>query len=243
MKKKLNIAVFLAMIAFSVVIVLNLFNISIRDSAKYQAMANNNQFKSTVITAGRGSIYDTNGKILAQSATVYSIVLNPHRLSEADNEKIDPETGKTEAVRMADSCAKILTEELDVTEEEVREQLKDTEKKWALVAKKIEKPVADKILQRASDEGLGDLIGTEVDTKRYYPQGTLAASVIGFTNYEGDGVYGVESYYNDYLKGVDGKILSAVDGFGNEMPYKNDKMYESQDGNSLYLTLDMTLQY
>lgn len=243
MKKKLNIAVFLSMIAFSVVIVLNLFNISIRDSAKYQAMANNNQFKSTVITAGRGSIYDTNGKILAQSATVYSIVLNPHRLSEADNEKIDPETGKTEAVRMADSCARILAEELDVTEEEVREQLKDTEKKWALVAKKIEKPVADKILQRASDEGLGDLIGTEVDTKRYYPQGTLAASVIGFTNYEGDGVYGVESYYNDYLKGVDGKILSAVDGFGNEMPYKNDKMYESQDGNSLYLTLDMTLQY
>lgn len=243
MKKKLNIVVFLAMIAFSVVIVLNLFNISIRDSAKYQAMANNNQFKSTVITAGRGSIYDTNGKILAQSATVYSIVLNPHRLSEADNERTDPETGKTEAVRMADSCTKILTEELDVTEEEVREQLKDTEKKWALVAKKIEKPVADKILQRASDEGLGDLIGTEVDTKRYYPQGTLAASVIGFTNYEGDGVYGVESYYNDYLKGVDGKILSAVDGFGNEMPYKNDKMYESQDGNSLYLTLDMTLQY
>ncbi|MDE7289500.1 MAG: PASTA domain-containing protein, partial [Oscillospiraceae bacterium] len=69
------------------------------------------------------------------------------------------------------------------------------------------------------------------------------ASVIGFTNFDGDGVYGVERYYNEYLKGVDGKIISAVDGYGDEMPYKNDKMYESQDGNSVYLTLDMTLQY
>ena len=244
MKKKLNLAIFPAMIAFSVIIVVNLFGISITNNGKYQAMANNNQFQSTVVNANRGSIYDANGKILAQSATVYSIILNPNRLNDADNEKVVEETGKTERQRQIDACVTILTEELDnVTAGEIQKKLSDLNSKWSLVAKRIEKPIADKILLRASDEGLGDLIYTNVDTRRYYPQGTLAASVIGFTNYEGDGVYGVESYYNDYLKGVDGKIISAVDAFGNEMPYKNDKIYDSQDGNSLYLTLDMTLQY
>ncbi|MGN0553679.1 MAG: penicillin-binding transpeptidase domain-containing protein [Oscillospiraceae bacterium] len=244
MKKKLNLVIFPLMIAFSVVIVINLFRISVTDSTKYQAMANNNQFQSTVVNANRGSIYDTNGKILAQSATVYSIILNPHRLLDSDDEKISEETGKTERQRKIEACVTILTEELDnVTAEEIKKKLSVTDSKWSCVAKSIEKPIADKILLRASNEKLGDLIYTEVDTKRYYPQGTLAASVIGFTNYEGDGVYGVESYYNDYLKGVDGKIISAVDAFGNEMPYKNDKIYESQDGNSVYLTLDMTLQY
>lgn len=244
MKKKLNLFIFPAMIIFSVIIVINLFGISITNNAKYQAMANNNQFQSTVVNANRGSIYDANGKILAQSATVYSIILNPYRLSESDNEKISEETGKTERQRKIDACVTILTEELDnVTAEEIKEKLSNMDSKWSLVAKSIEKPIADKILLRASNENLGDLIYTNVDTRRFYPQGTLAASVIGFTNYEGDGVYGVESYYNDYLKGVDGKIISAVDAFGNEMPYKNDKIYDSQDGNSIYLTLDMTLQY
>lgn len=244
MKKKLNLAIFPAMIAFSVIIVINLFGISITNNGKYQAMANNNQFQSTVVNANRGSIYDANGKILAQSATVYSIILNPNRLNDADNEKIVEETGKTERQRRIDACVTILTEELDnVTADEIKKKLSNLDSKWALVAKQIEKPIADKILLRASDEDLGDLIYTNVDTRRYYPQGTLAASVIGFTNYEGDGVYGVESYYNDYLKGVDGKIISAVDANGNEMPYKNDKIYDSQDGNSVYLTLDMTLQY
>ena len=176
MKKKLNLVIFPAMIAFAVIIVLNLFRISITDNAKYQAMANNNQFKSTIVNANRGSIYDTNGKILAQSATVYSITLNPNRLADSDNEKISEETGKTERQRKIDACVTILTEELDnVTAGEIQKKLSDLNSKWALVAKRIEKPIADKILMRASNEGLGDLIGTEVDTKRYYPQGTLAA--------------------------------------------------------------------
>lgn len=244
MKRSLTLVIFPLMIAFAALIVVNLFNISVKDNAKYQAMANNNQFQSTVVAANRGSIYDSNGKILAQSATVYSICLNPNRLLDFDSEKLIAETGKTERQTKLESCIQILCEELDnMNEAELKEKLADTGSKWKMVAKSIEKPVADKILLRASDCGLSDLIFTEADTKRYYPQGTLAASVIGFTNYEGDGVYGVESYYNDYLKGVDGKIISAVDAFGDEMPYKNDKIYDSQDGNSLYLTIDMTLQY
>lgn len=244
MKRRLNIIVLSALMAFTGWIVYNMAKTSIVENSKYQAMANEQQFGSTTIKANRGSIFDSNGKILAQSATVYTIVINPHRLAEADDTEPNPETGVTEHQRKLDAAIKILTEELDnVTAESLREKFAKEDSKWQVVAKYIEKPVADKILSRRDEERLGDLIYTNVDTKRYYPQGELAAAVVGFTNFDGDGIYGVESYYNDYLKGVDGKIISATDANGNEMPYKNDKNYESQDGNSVYLTLDMTLQY
>lgn len=252
MRFKLNLVVLPLFLAFTGWIVVSLFKTSITENNKYQALANENQFKSTIVKANRGSIYDTNGKILAQSATVYSICVNPNRIYEQQKDELKKSGGDTEtenavpeSQRMINAAATILSEELNVTYDFVVQKLTTNgeDSQWAQIAKSIEKPVADKIAERASEEKLGDLIFNELDTKRYYPQAELAASVIGFTNFDGDGVYGIESYYNEYLKGVDGKIISARDGFGNEMPYKNDKMYESQDGNSVYLTLDMTLQY
>lgn len=240
MKRTLNVWVLLVLIAFACAIVVNMFKISITDNEKYQVLANENQFGSTIVKANRGSIFDSNGKILAQSATVYSIIINPHALSQ-----VLENSGEEEFERQRDAAANILTEELsEVTYDEVVKKFEKTTVKWVCIKKQIEKPVADRILERADEEKLvGNLIYTEQDTKRYYPQGELAAAVIGFTNYEGNGIYGIESYYNDYLAGVDGKVISATDAQGNAMPYKNDKIYAAQDGNSLYLTVDMTLQY
>lgn len=251
MRFKLNLVVLPLFLAFTGWILVSLFETSITDNLKYQTLANDTQFKSKTVRANRGSIYDSNGKILAQSATVYSICVDPIVLSDQQKkEKKAEEDGggseKLESERMIDAAATILSEELggNVTYDYVVKKLTENpDTHWALIAKSVEKPVDDKIFARASEEKLGGLIYHDLDTKRYYPQGELAAAVIGFTNYDGDGVYGVESYYNDYLKGVDGKVISAVDAYQNEMPYKNDKIYDAQDGNSLYLTLDMTLQY
>ncbi len=246
MKLKLNLIILPIFLVIAVIVITQLVRVSIIDAEKYQNMANESQFGSTVIKANRGSIYDANGKTLAQSATVYSIIINPYRLEGLKkNETVDPETGKTEYQRQLDAVITILTEELDnLTADDIKEKFKNTNSQWACVAKYVDKTVADIILARADEENLEhDMIYTETDTKRYYPQGMLAASVIGFTNYDGDGIYGIESYYNDYLKGVDGKIVSANDALGNEMPYKNDNIHEAQDGNSVYLTIDMTLQY
>lgn len=254
MRFKLNLVVVPLFLAFTGWILVSLFKTSITDSEKYQTLANDTQFASKTVKANRGSIYDANGKILAQSATVYSICVDPNMIytqqqKELKEKESNPENYDENAVpeseRMIDAAAAILSEELDVTYDYAVKQLtaNGSTSRWAQIAKSVEKPVADNIIARAAEENLGSLIFTELDTKRYYPQGELAAAVIGFTNFDGDGVYGVESYYNDYLKGVDGKVISAVDAFQNEMPYKNDKIYESQDGSSLYLTLDMTLQY
>lgn len=254
MRFKLNIIVLPIFLLFTGWIMVSLFRTSITDNLKYQTLANETQFESKVVKANRGSIYDTNGKILAQSATVYSICVDPNMIytlqkKELEEKKSDPENQGEKAVpeseRMVDAAATILSEELSVTYDFAVKQLTTNgeNSKWAQIAKSVEKPVRDRIIARAEEESLGNLIYDQLDTKRYYPQGELAAAVIGFTNFDGDGVYGVESYYNDYLKGVDGKVISAVDAFRNEMPYKNDKIYDAQDGSSLYLTLDMTLQY
>ncbi len=238
MKRKLNIAVLGILIIFIVFIMVNLFDTAVTNNAMYQSLANENQFKSTILKAGRGSIYDANGKILAQSATVYSINIDPLKWQKVL--KDDPQ----EAERQLKACQEILSDELsDIDTGEIERKLAEGTSHWANAAMKIEKPVTDKILSRSSEEKLAGLIYADLDTRRYYPQNELAAAVIGFTNYDGDGIYGIESQYNDFLKGVDGKIISATDANGNEMPYKNDKMYAQQDGNSLYLTLDMNLQY
>ena len=251
MRFKLNLVVLPLFLAFTGWILVSVFETSITDNLKYQTLANDNQFKSKTVKANRGSIYDANGKILAQSATVYSICVDPNMVyvqqQKEAREKADgkEQEGIPESQRMIDAAATILSEELNVTYDFAVEKLtaNGANSHWANIAKSIEKPKADDIIARAAEEDISGLIFRDLDTKRYYPQGELAAAVIGFTNYDGDGIYGVESYYNDYLKGVDGKVISAVDAFQNEMPYKNDKIYDAQDGNSLYLTLDMNLQY
>jgi stage V sporulation protein D (sporulation-specific penicillin-binding protein) len=106
----------------------------------------------------------------------------------------------------------------------------------------VEKDVADEIVEYFDTLNL-TFIGTEATTKRYYPQNELAAAVIGFTNGDGDGQYGLEYQYDDYLAGVDGRIISAQAANGEEMPYRYSTTYEAEDGASLYLTLDTTIQY
>ncbi len=247
MKRRLNISILAITGAFALYAFANLYDASITNNVSYSAMANNTQFQSTTVTANRGTIYDANGQILAQSATVYNIIISPNELKGVDDEAI-LESGLTEKERQIQECATILTEELGTVDyDEIVEYFynEDTSNRaWIKVASKVNKVVASSILTRADELELEyNLIYTEEDTTRYYPQGDMAASVIGFTNYDGDGIYGVEAYYNDYLAGVDGKTITATDANGNEMPYKNDKTYDAQDGSSVYLTIDSTLQY
>lgn len=242
MKNRLSIYVALGMSVFTVYVLVNLFKTSVTEHNKYAAMANDSQFTSTTVEAARGTIYDANGLTLAQSATVYNVIISPAVITKADSEDMDDD----EKERQIKAAARIISEETGCDAGKVTGAFenKDTRgKKWFKCASRVDKQVVTNILTRATEEKLErGLIYTEEDTKRVYIYGDMAASVIGFTNYDGDGVYGVEAYYNDYLAGVNGKIISATDGMGQEMPYKNDKNFAAQDGNSLYLTIDSNLQ-
>ncbi|MDE7295458.1 MAG: PASTA domain-containing protein [Oscillospiraceae bacterium] len=243
MKNRLSIYVAFALFAFTVYVIVNLFRTSVKEHDRYAAMANDNQFTSTTVEAARGTIYDANGVTLAQSATVYNIIISPAAITKLDSDEMDDD----EKERQIKTCARIISEETGCDENKILNAFENKEtrgKQWFKCASRVDKQILTNITTRASEDGLaGNLIFSEEDTKRVYPNNDLAAAVIGFTNYDGDGVYGVEAYYNDYLAGVDGKIISATDAQGNEMPYKNDKNFAAQNGNSLYLTIDSTLQY
>lgn len=226
--KRASLLVMLLTFIFAILLVGNIFKISIIDSEKYQEYANNSQFTSINIAANRGSIYSADGNILAQSATAFKVILDPKTFNQKWADK-------------KDITVNFLAETLEVDEKTIIDKF-NKDSKYQVLKTKVEKPIVDKITEFLKENEIGG-ITTEEDTKRYYPQGDLAASVIGFTNYDGDGWYGVEAYYDNELSGVDGKVISAKDGKQQEMPYKNSKLYEAKDGNSLVLTIDTTLQY
>ncbi|MGN1412577.1 MAG: penicillin-binding transpeptidase domain-containing protein [Oscillospiraceae bacterium] len=227
--KRASLVVMVIMFVFAILLIGNIFKISVIDSEKYQEYANNSQFSSINISANRGSIYSSDGSILAQSATVFKIILDPTTFNEKYPDK-------------KDITIDFLAETLNIDEKTLIDKFNAEDSRYQVLKTKVEKPIVDKITQFLQDNNLS-CITTDEDTKRYYPQGDLAASVIGFTNYDGDGWYGIEAYYDDELSGVDGKVISAKDGKQQEMPYKNSKLYEAKDGNSLVLTIDTTLQY
>jgi stage V sporulation protein D (sporulation-specific penicillin-binding protein) len=213
----------------AIALVCNIFKISVIDNAKYQELANSNQFNSITISASRGSIYSSDGSILAQSATVFKVYIDPQSFNDNDADK-------------KDITVDFLAELLDLDEKTIIDKMNKFESRYQVLKTKVEKPVIDELNEFLTENGITS-ISTEEDTKRYYPQNDLCASVIGFTNYDGEGWYGIEAYYDDELSGVDGKVISATDGNQQEMPYRNSKFYEAQDGNSLVLTIDTTLQY
>lgn len=235
MRKRVYIGVFVFVLIFTVYICVNLFNISVLKSEYYRAKANNQQLDSFPINANRGTIYDTNGKILAQSSTVWDVIITPSDIAEFDPDK-------TEAIcrKLSDICQVDYDTLMDACSKDKNDEFL----RYYVVKRKVGKDVVDEISKFKTENKLALYsIYTVENTKRDYPNDSLAASVIGFTNFNGDGVYGVEAYYDDYLQGVDGKIVTARDAAGGAMPYEYETRYSAKDGNSLYLTIDAVLQY
>lgn len=267
MKIRANGLILTMTLVMAFLLILNIFNISVVNHDEYIGMANSRQFGSIEIPAKRGSIYDTNGTILAQSATVYRIYVDPGLFRsemetiEANNQKYieaaaeaakkgEPSTADIiDTAALKEQIINYLSEQLKIEKKKVSDAF-EAKSNYVVLKKQVEKNTADKILEYVTNVPVTgssrhpnlSSITRESDTKRYYPQNELAASVIGFNNADGRGVYGIEAYYDDYLSGIDGKTITAKDANGNEMPYRYSKTYDAQDGNDVYLTIDMTLQ-
>ncbi len=246
-------------------VAVNFFRISVIQNRKYQEMANDQHFGSIIISAHRGSIYDAKGTPLAKSASVYKIFLDPTKFREElkdmqkeidkrekekaagtykpeydeNGNEIDPLPESADAFR-AESI-QFLSEKLGVAPEKINKAM-DAKNQYSVLQDQVEKPVADEVLAYFNKYSLISL-DEEEDTKRYYPHSELAAPVIGFTAASGDGIYGLEAYYDDYLSGVDGRTISAKDSHGDALPYRYSKTYEAKNGDDIYLTIDSDIQY
>ena len=170
------------------------------------------------IKAARGKIIDRNGKVLATNRTVCTVSVI-HSQIENPEEVIS-----------------VLCKELGLSEETVRKRVEKVSSIERIKAN-VDKEVGDKI------RGY-DLAGVKVDEdyKRYYPYDTLASKVLGFTGSDNQGIIGLEVYYEEYLKGIDGMILTQTDARGIELDGEAEERAEAVAGNNLHLTLDYNIQ-
>ncbi len=226
-------------ILFSGISGVRLVNIMIMNGEKYQAEASEQQLYDSLITAPRGDIYDKNMQVLARSTTAWTVYITPNGIHKIDDE------GDKELVKK--TIAENLSEILELEYDKVYEQ---TEKRsyYVIVKKKIDKSVADKVREFLSDERYEDLelvryVGLDETTKRYYPNDTLASVVLGFVGSDDQGLGGIESYYDNELTGIAGRVVAAKSAAGTDMPLTYERVEEATKGKSLVLTLDSYIQY
>lgn len=198
------------------------------DHDKYEEKAIRNQTRTTSVTASRGTIYDRNMNVLAASSSVENIFLDP---LELEQNKVD-----------VDGLSTALARILDLDASWIKEQAADTKYRYKMLKRRQTQDVCDQVRAYISEN---KIIGVhlEPDSMRYYPYGTLAAQLLGFTNTENVGSEGLESYYNSYLEGTAGAVITTKGNNETEMLYSYEKYYQASDGDSVVLTIDTTVQY
>ena len=185
------------------------------------------------VVADRGKIYDRNGVLLATSITTYRVFIAPRVIAEAsraDNLMYD--------ALIADGLCSIL----DVEKDYILTQTTYTKYLDRTLARNVDEDVAANVRKFIADNDLENMVFLQAGTKRYYPHGTLACHVLGFTGSDGAGQYGLELSYNSVLAGTNGRYITARDSHGNEMPYEYQSYIEAQDGYSIVTTLDINVQ-
>ena len=131
---------------------------------------------------------------------------------------------------------------LEIEQETVEKSLaKNTA--YDVIARRVEKDVADQVREFVSSNDLGQYISILDDPKRYYPYNDFAAHVIGFVGSDNQGLAGLEAQYEEYLRGEDGRVIAAKNANNTDMPVEYEKYIEAKDGNSLVLTIDETIQH
>ena len=215
----------------------SLVNIMIINGEKYQSKASEQQLYDSLVTAPRGDIYDRNMQIMATSTTAWTVYITPNGIKKIND------TAKKELVRT--TIAKGLSEILEVDYETVYNNT-DKNSYYEIVKKKIDKATADKVRQFIKDNKdleITKYIGLDETTKRYYPNDNLASVVLGFVGADEQGLAGIESYYDNELTGIAGRIVAAKNATGTDMPFTYEKVEEATKGNSLVLTIDSYIQY
>ena len=219
-----------------VLLFFRLFDLQITRHEELQSKAVNQQTRRTVVTASRGTIYDTAGNILAISSSAETIILSPLEIDKALNDTENPVTWTK------DSLAAGLAEILGKDAASIRKRMDNVKSQYELIQLRADEEVAAKVRAYVEENKISG-VHLVADTKRYYPYGSLAAQVIGFVGDDNTGLYGLEAYYEEELEGQSGLVISAKDQAENDMLYTYEQYFAAKNGSDLTLTLDTTIQY
>ncbi len=195
------------------------------DHEFYSKRALEQQTTDSAISAKRGNILDCNGVVLAQSATVWDIVIDPSAI-EDDGKRAE----------LAEGLAEIL----DLDFETVYAQTKKNNR-YERVKRRVEMATAERVREFVAQKKI-TCVTFEDNSKRYYPYGNFASHIIGFTGADNQGLEGVEAYYDGYLRGTDGRVMSSRNTLTGELTSKYETRIEPVDGYDLYLTLNQGVQ-
>lgn len=223
-KKRMRNTLFISFLIFTLLIC-RIGWIQFVQGSELQTMAYVQQTLNRSINPKRGTIYDANKNILAVSATVETITINPTNIALEDKEKV----------------ARALS---DIFELEYEVVLKKVKKKTSIetIVKKVDKEKADELRKWMNDNNILTGINIDEDTKRYYPYSNLASNVIGFTGSDNQGLDGIEAKFDKQLKGTQGKILKSTDAKGVDIENESESYVPAVDGSDLVLSIDMTIQ-
>lgn len=206
-----------------------LYKLQIIDHEKYESMAIEQQLRSVPSSAMRGTIYDTNRNTLAVSASVDNVYLSPQEIEMYGEDR--------------DLIARGLSEILGMDYDEIYEKSGQKGSWYVTVARKLEKDKADEIRAFKNQYSLRG-VRLETDTKRYYPNSSLACHLIGFVGTDNYGLEGIEAKYDEALSGSPGRTVRATNAMGTELLFSQfEEYYPGEDGFDLVTTIDETIQY
>ena len=215
------------------ILALRLTHLMIVEHDYYEEQALDNQTRNTSLTASRGVVYDRNMNVMASSSAVENVFIDPNEINRQMREE-----GRDNILGQIVSG---LSEILDVDPEMIEERAAKTERRYEVIRRKIPEDLADEVRDFINENDIKGVY-LEVDAQRYYPYSSLAAQVMGFIKDDNTGGEGLEAYYDSFLQGTSGKIVTTKGNLGSEMLYTYEKYYDAADGDSLVLTLDTTVQ-
>ena len=233
LRRTLVLMALFGVVAF-IPLIVTLYNLMIRDHDYYEAQAIDNQTRYTSLSASRGQIFDRNMNVLASSKTVETVFIDPNEIAQ--------EMAKPENSNLLDHIARGLSEILDVSTDFVYKQAEDKTFRYKVIRRKIPEELADEVRSFVSENEIKGVY-LETDAQRYYPYSSLAAQVMGFVSTDNVGSEGLEAYYDSYLQGTAGKVVTTKGNYGSEMLYTYEKYYDASDGDSLVTTIDQAVQH
>ena len=213
-----------------IIIIAHLAFIQFVEGKELSEKAYKQQVKNKIISPSRGTIYDANGEMLAQSIAVDTISLNPEKVVYANSKDVEDEV-------IAEGISSIF----DITYEEMLDKLKQN-KSVIVIEKKVEKEKVDKLKKWMTEKGITAGINIDEDFKRYYPYGSLASNLIGFCGTDNSGQTGIEQRWDDVLTGVAGKMVTALNVKKQAITDDYEQYVASENGSDIYLTIDTKIQ-
>ena len=207
-------------------LLLRLWVLQVLDPGGYAARAADQQLRDTVLPAARGEILSSDGTLLAASETCWTIRAAPRELDDA----------------LVERTAQAMSEILDLDEAETLEKFSQRSSNDCLLRRRVDRQTAEAVRSWCRENG-AEGIQIRQDTRRVYPEGDFMGCLLGFTDVDNAGLWGLELEYDETLTGRNGRVLTAKNAWGYDMPQHYSTLVEAVPGNQLTLTIDANIQH